>query len=336
MRSGLLTFLAIVGCTPHPPDNHPTMPPPRAFSAIRHSSAADAVRGYFAGSDQCASRLLRAAFHPAAHMAWIEGDAVRTRAMLAWWQKTDAQASCQPAAERQLALLDREGPFAMAEATSRFAGFAFHDLLLVAETPEGWLIVDKVFERLGDGEVARPGDDAAVRDVLQAKIDAALASDPALLATTHLDDCVYSRVRVGGIAYARESVSEWAARYAAVRERGEDGRKVQWRVVQIHAFDRIAAAKLELRSPTGRHIDHLLLVRTAEGWRIAAATWGGSFADGPAESGAIGSGLSPDRTSPTAGQDLVSKSPAPGVGSVGPKWSASELVPSSVRLGTSG
>jgi hypothetical protein len=279
MRSGLLAFLAIVGCASHPPGGSPAMPAPRAFSAIRYASAADAVRGYFSGSDQCASRLLRAAFHPAAHMAWIDGDAVRTRSMLAWWQKTDAQAPCPPAAERQLAVLDREGPLAMIEATSRFAGFAFHDLLLVAETPEGWVIVDKVFERLGDGQAARPGDDAAVRAVVQAKIDAALASDPALLATTHLDDCIYSRVRAGGIAYARESVSEWAARYAAARERGEDGRKAQWRIVQIHAFDRVAAAKLEIRSPTGRHIDHLLLVRTADGWRIAAATWGGSFAD---------------------------------------------------------
>ena len=279
MRSGLLAFLAIAGCATQPPGGGPATPTPRAFSAIRYASAEDAVRGYFAGSDQCASRLLRAAFHPAAHMAWIDGDAVRTRAMLAWWQKTDAQTPCQPAAERQLALLDREGPLAMIEATSRFAGFAFHDLLLVAETPEGWVIVDKVFERLGDGQAARPGDDAAVRAVVQAKIDAALASDPALLATTHLDDCIYSRVRAGGIAYARESVSEWAARYAAARERGEDGRKAQWRIVQIHAFDRVAAAKLEIRSPTGRHIDHLLLVRTADGWRIAAATWGGSFAD---------------------------------------------------------
>lgn len=279
MRSGLLAFVAIVGCAAPPSGGGPAVPTPRAFSAIRYAAAEDAVRGYFAGSDQCASRLLRAAFHPAAHMAWIDGDAVRTRAMLAWWQETDAQTPCQPAAERQLALLDREGPLAMIEATSRFAGFAFHDLLLVAETPEGWLIVDKVFERLGDGEAARPGDDAAVRAVVQAKIDAALTSDPALLATTHLDDCIYSRVRAGGIAYARESVSEWAARYAAARERGEDGRKSQWRIVQTHAFDRVAAAKLEIRSPTGRHIDHLLLVRTADGWRIAAATWGGSFAD---------------------------------------------------------
>jgi hypothetical protein len=289
MRSGLLAFLTIVGCTTsRPPGGDPAMTPPRAFSAIRHASAVDAVRGYFAGSDQCASRLLRAAFHPAAHMAWIEGDAVRTRAMLAWWHRTDAQPPpCEPAVERRLALLDREGPLALIEATSRFAGFAFHDLLLVAETPEGWLIVDKIFARLGDGEAARPGDEAAVRAVLQAKIDAALTSDPALLATTHLDDCVYSRVRAGGIAYARESVSEWAARYAAARERGEDGRKAQWRIVQIHAFDRIAAAKLEIRSPTGRHIDHLLLVRTADGWRIAAATWGGSFADRPAEAAAL-------------------------------------------------
>jgi len=272
-----LAFLAVaVGCTT-PPLSGPAMTPSRRFSAIRHASPEDAVRGYFAGSDQCASRLLRAAFHPAAHMAWIDGDAVRTRAMLAWWQRTDAQAPCRPAAERQLAVLDREGPLALVEATSQFTDFAFHDLLLVAETPEGWLIVDKVFERLAGQQPAQPGDNAVVRAVLQTKIDAALASDPALLATTHLDDCMYSSVRAGDIAYMRESVSEWGARYAAARERGEDGRKASWHIAQIHAFDRIAAAKLEIQSPTGRHIDHLLLVRAAEGWRIAAATWGGGF-----------------------------------------------------------
>jgi hypothetical protein len=268
MRSALAFLLFVVGCA------HPAPPPP--VPAI-HASAEDAVRGYFAGSDQCASRLLRAAFHPAAHMAWIDGDAVHTRAMLAWWQKTDAQAPCTPAAARQLAVIDREGPLALVEATSQFADFAFHDLLLVAETPEGWRIVDKVFERLGAS--AQPGDAAAVRAVIQTKIDAALASDPALLAASHLDDCIYSRVRAGGIAYARESVSEWAARYAAARERGEDGRHARWRIVDVRAFDRIAAAKLEIRSPTGRHIDHLLLLRTADGWKIAAAAWGGGFAD---------------------------------------------------------
>jgi len=56
-------------------------------------------------------------------------------------------------------------------------------------------------------------------------------------------------------------------------------RRLETVLFPIHAFDRVAAAKLEIRSPTGRHIDHLLLVRPADGWRIAAATWGGSFAD---------------------------------------------------------
>src|SRR4051812_20104978 len=162
MRSRHLALLAFaVGCTTPPRAEPPVVTSPRAFSAIRYASPEDAVRGYFAGGDHCDSKLLRAAFHPAAHMAWIDGDTVRTRAMLAWWHKTDAEPQCQPATERQLAMLDHEGPLAMVEATSRFAGFAFHDLLLVAETPEGWLIVDKVFERLGSHEPARPGDDAA-------------------------------------------------------------------------------------------------------------------------------------------------------------------------------
>lgn len=69
--------------------------------------------------------------------------------------KTDAQAPREPAAQRQLTVLDHGGPLALVETTSRFAGFAFHDLVLVAETREGWLIVDKVFERLAAGKPPR-------------------------------------------------------------------------------------------------------------------------------------------------------------------------------------
>jgi len=97
MRSGLLAFLAVVvACTPHPSRGAPGIASPRAFSALRHPSPEAAVRGYFAGSDRCASDLLRAAFHPAAHMVWIDGDAVRTRAMLAWWQRPTRRRRASP------------------------------------------------------------------------------------------------------------------------------------------------------------------------------------------------------------------------------------------------
>jgi len=116
--------------------------------------------------------------------------------------------------------------------------------------------------------------EAGVRQILDDKIKAAVDHDPALLASTHLDECVYSRVHAGGIAYGRESVSEWAAIYAARRERGDDGRTARWRILHIGASGRLAFAKLEVVSGGTRFVDHLLLLRVADGWRIAAAVWG--------------------------------------------------------------
>src|SRR5262249_25148360 len=110
----------------------------------------DAVKAYFAGSDQCSSKLLRAAFDPDAHLQWVDdAGAPQTLAQLAWWTRTDAQRPCTPALERSLKVLDREGPLALVDASSRYATHRFHDLLLVAETPAGWRIVDKIFDRLG-------------------------------------------------------------------------------------------------------------------------------------------------------------------------------------------
>lgn len=274
MRLVLLTALILLGCAAQV-RTHPTM----TFSAVRHDSPEAAVRAYFAGGDHCASRALRSAFHPAAHLWSVADGAVRSLAMAAWWQRTEQAKPCTPAADRQLRILDRDGPMALVEAVSQFADFRFHDLLLVADTPAGWLIVDKAFARLPLGAPPLAADSAEVRHVLQQKIDAAVTSSPELLTATHTDDCIYSRVHAGDVAFARESVSEWAARYAAARERGEDGRASTWQITAVHAFDTIAAAKLEIRSPTGRHIDHVLLVRAADGWRIAAATWGGGYAD---------------------------------------------------------
>mgnify|MGYP001612243719 CR=1 FL=1 len=100
------------------------------------------------------------------------------------------------------------------------------------------------------------------------------AYDPALLASSHLPDCTYSRVHVEGVPYARVSLSEAAAGYAARRDRGETDRNSRWRVLLVAPSDRIAAAKLDVVYRGVRHVDHLLLLRTASGWRIAAAAWG--------------------------------------------------------------
>jgi hypothetical protein len=242
----------------------------------RHASAEAAVRAYFTGSDRCSARDLRGAFHPAAHLQSVDDHgAARSLDQLTWWTRTGATRPCVPAEKRTLKELDREGPLALVEATSRYAGFQFHDLLLVAETPDGWLIVDKVFERLGSGEAPRAADgaEAAIRAVIDQKAKAHHELDPALLARSHLGDAVYTQVGPGA-AVKRLSVSEWAAVYASRRDRGENSRADRWRILKVWSAGRIAAVKTDLVSKTGRHVDHLLLLRTTDGWRIAAATWG--------------------------------------------------------------
>ena len=277
-------------CASAPSGGPPASTPAHASAASHanpeggHATPEAAVAGYFAGGDRCSARDLRAAFHPAAHLVSVdEQGAPRTLDQLTWWQRTEATRPCTPANDRKLHVLDREGPLALVEATSRFAAFQFHDLLLVVRTPAGWLIVDKVFERLGPGQSPRAaaGADAAIRAVIADKVRAHHELDPAFLARSHLADCVYSQIG-GAQPYARAGVSEWAARYLERRDRGESGRDARWRTLQVWPSEHIAAVKLDLLSRGVRYVDHLLLVRTVDGWKIAAAAWGNPIeASGP-------------------------------------------------------
>ncbi|WP_394835673.1 nuclear transport factor 2 family protein [Pendulispora rubella] len=250
------------------------MPPSNASA---HTAPEQAVQAYFKASDQCSSQILRSAFHPAAHMLWLDkAGALHSRAQLPWWRVLDTASPCRPALERTLRIIDREGPMALVEANSRFDTYRFHDYLLVVESPDGWLIADKVFQRLEEGDAApAPADEAEIRHILDDKIRAAGAHDPALLASTHLEDCIYSAVHAkSGTPYVRESVSEWAAKYAARKARNEDGHEAKWRILHAAGSGTIGHAKLEVVSRGTRYIDHLLLLRTTDGWRIAAAVWG--------------------------------------------------------------
>jgi hypothetical protein len=242
-----------------------------------HASPEEAVHDYFTAGDTCSSRHLRSAFDPAAHMQWVDRDGkLHSLSQLAWWQRLDAISPCRPALERSLVVADREGPLALVEASSRFATHRFHDLLLLAETPGGWRIVDKVFEELGPDEQppVNAGDDAAIRAVVADKIEAHAVYDPALLASSHLPECSYTRLHVDGVALARFTLSEAAAGYAARRDRGETDRDSPWRVLLVVQGGRIAGVKLDVMYRGVRHVDHLLLLRTEAGWRIAAAAWG--------------------------------------------------------------
>ncbi|AFE06411.1 hypothetical protein COCOR_05499 [Corallococcus coralloides DSM 2259] len=246
-------------------------------SARLHASPEEAVQAYFQASDTGSSRLLRSAFHPDVVMHWVDGGdgTPRTRTQLEWWQVLDAKAP-QSATGRGMTVLDREGPFALMEAVSHWPDHTFDDLLLVVETPVGWRIVGKVFQRLAPGERATGPASAQeeIRAVLDAKIEAHALYSHALLHQSHTPDCIYYRVNVEGVPFARGTLSEAAARYAANAEAGIQDRESPWNVLKVEVRGNVAAAKLEVRVGGTRFIDHLLLVRTGGQWRISAAAWG--------------------------------------------------------------
>ncbi|WP_223634975.1 nuclear transport factor 2 family protein [Corallococcus sp. EGB] len=269
----LVTLALLTACAPTRP-----VPAPAPMARL-HASPEEAVQAYFQASDTGSSRLLRSAFHPDVRMHWVDGTdgVLRTRTQLEWWQLLDASARApQPATERGLSVLDREGPFALMEAVSHWPDHTFDDLLLVVETPAGWRIVGKVFQRLAPGEHAAgvPSAELEIRAVLDAKIEAHALFSHALLDQSHTPDCIYYRVHVDGVPFAWGTLSEAAARYAANAEAGIQDRDNPWNIVKVEVRGNVAAAKLEVRVGGVRFIDHLLLVRTGGQWRISAAAWG--------------------------------------------------------------
>ncbi|MBZ4371035.1 nuclear transport factor 2 family protein [Corallococcus sp. AS-1-6] len=269
----LVTLALLTACAHSAP-----LPSPGPFSRL-HASPEEAVQAYFQASDTGSSRLLRTAFHPDVVMHWVDGTegALRTRTQLEWWQRLDADAQApQPATRRGMTVLDREGPFALMEAVSHWPDRTYDDLLLVVETPVGWRIVGKVFQRLAPGERATGSASAReeVRAVLDAKIEAHARYSHALLYQSHTPDCLYYRVNVEGVPFAWGTLSEAAARYAANAEAGVQDRESPWNVLKVEVRGNVAAAKLEVRVGGVRFIDHLLLVRTGGQWRISAAAWG--------------------------------------------------------------
>ncbi|RKH07291.1 nuclear transport factor 2 family protein [Corallococcus carmarthensis] len=267
----LVTLALLTACARTGP-----LPSPGPFSRL-HASPEEAVQAYFQASDTGSSRLLRSALHPDVLMHWVDGadGSLRTRTQLEWWQLLDADAP-QPATTRGMTVLDREGPFALMEAVSHWPDHAFDDLLLVVETPVGWRIVGKVFQRLAPGEAATASPSARqeIRAVLDAKSEAHALYSHALLHQSHTPDCLYYRVNVEGVPFAWGTLSEAAARYAANAEAGIQDRESPWNVLKVEVRGNVAAAKLEVRVGGVRFIDHLLLVRTGGQWRISAAAWG--------------------------------------------------------------
>ena len=241
-----------------------------------HASPAEAVQAYFDGRDRGSGTMIRTAFHPDAALQWMAEDGSVVRLEQAeWWVRLEKGVT--PASENHQAMIDREGGMALVEATSRWSTHEFRDLLILADTPGGWRIVGKVFTRIAAGKTlpaSTAADERGIREAVQIKVDAHAGYDPALLVASHLASCRYFRVQVEGVDFTESSLSQGAARYAGMRERGEHGRDTKWRVLDVIQRGDIGAVKLDAIYKGIRYIDYLLLLRTAAGWKIAAAVWG--------------------------------------------------------------
>jgi len=232
-----------------------------------------AVAMYLRAGDRHDSRLIRAAFHPTTAIQSVGPDGnARELHQIEWWPMFDAAG--EPALSRTQRTLDRSGDLALIEAESRWATFRFDDLLLVARQGTRWTIVGKVFARLAPDEVADalPDDDREIRAVLTQKIAAHADYDPRLLLASHLPTCRYAHVDEAGLT--TETLSEHAATYAAHRDAGVTDHDSPWQILSITVRGSIAAAKLDVIWQGRRNVDHLLLLKVAGAWKIAAAAWG--------------------------------------------------------------
>jgi putative lumazine-binding protein len=246
-------------------------------SALRvHETPAEAVAAYFDGRDHGSTREIRTAFHPDAPLQSVGPDgAPRILEQAEWWSRIEAGTT--PATHNEQTLLDREGGMALVECTSRWATHEFRDLLILADTPDGWRIVGKAFTRIAAGDTLpapAAADAKGIREAVRVKIAAHAEYDPALLVASHLPACRYFRVHVDHVAFEHNSLSQGAARYAGLRERGVRDPDSKWRVLEIVQRGDIGAVKLDVIVEGMRYIDYLLLLRTAGGWKIAAAVWG--------------------------------------------------------------
>ena len=252
---------------------------PESENAVIYATPASAADGYLQGAFEQKMPELRAAFLPDARLFWLENGKSSTLTQLEWWERIRGTPLPSAALKAVVRILDREGPFALVDVvTRREDGTGFHDYLLVVETDRGFRIADKVFRRLGPSDdPTAPQDlaqEATIREVLATKIEAHAAYDPSLLAKSHLPDARGRTIRFEAIAFATSTLSEAAAQYAERRERGETDRESPWRILAVHSDGEIACAKLDVVYQGRRYIDHLLLLRVAEGFRIVGYAWG--------------------------------------------------------------
>jgi Putative lumazine-binding len=72
--------------------------------------------------------------------------------------------------------------------------------------------------------------------------------------------------------YSRSSADEYIARAAGGRPAADEPRRKRW-IRSVNVTGRVATAVIELDYPGMKALDHMSLIRYADGWRIAVKAY---------------------------------------------------------------
>ncbi|WP_425259283.1 nuclear transport factor 2 family protein [Rubrivivax sp. RP6-9] len=73
-------------------------------------------------------------------------------------------------------------------------------------------------------------------------------------------------------AYRKGTVDAYIARAAGGRSAPDEAQRRRW-IASVHVTGRVATAVIELRYPGMHALDHMTLVRFADGWRIVVKAY---------------------------------------------------------------
>lgn len=224
-----------------------------------------AVEAYGAAVAANDPAQLAAAFQPSAIMYCTDGAAIRATSQGEWKQRMRTAGTPAGPISTRIAWIDSGATTSVARTVSVRGDKEYVDYLLLARLAEGWRIVGKVCEA-----GARPDEagEAGVRQVVGTKLAADRAWDAKLLA-----ESIDSRalvMTVDGGEFVAATLGEWQARYVA-RRSASGGSPATPTSMVIDARGGIGTARWSFRGTDGSEwTDRALMIRTSQGWRMAA------------------------------------------------------------------
>lgn len=234
-----------------------------------------AIRHYFAASDERDPKQLGLAFHPGTIMFWADAEGrLQSLDQNRWKARLADPAQAIPAArERRILWIDRNGDSASAEALSRFDDFQFRDYLTLLRIEGRWRIVGKVFVRQplddasADARAADAHDRQAIEALLRRKLAAMDANDGGLLASAYLPQAQTATLDDGELV--AWPIAEWSARFDRDAAAGIRPEGVERRIERIETAGNVGWARFTHRRSGRVVVDYALLVRSDGLWRIA-------------------------------------------------------------------